>query len=57
MLEKFAKALNISFVLIREFEEDPVTVIIENIETNNRIAGHVLSNIIKQLLRQNNRML
>ncbi|MEA5127430.1 MAG: helix-turn-helix transcriptional regulator [Proteiniphilum sp.] len=36
MVEKFAKALNVTPKLIKELEEDPVTVIIENnnIETN-----------------------
>ena len=36
MLERFAKALNIAPALIKELEEDPVTIIIENnsIETN-----------------------
>lgn len=36
MVEKFAKALNIGPELIKNLEEDPVTVIIENnnIETN-----------------------
>ncbi|MFA7492974.1 MAG: helix-turn-helix transcriptional regulator [Proteiniphilum sp.] len=36
MVEKFAKALNIAPELIKNLEEDPVTVIIENnnIETN-----------------------
>ncbi|WP_352422384.1 helix-turn-helix transcriptional regulator [Proteiniphilum sp.] len=37
MIDKFAKALNVTPELIKELEEDPVTVIIENnnIETNN----------------------
>ncbi len=37
MIEKFAKALGITPELIKDLEEDPVTVIIENnnIETNN----------------------
>ena len=37
MLEKFATALGVSAEFIKELEEDPVTVIIENnnIETNN----------------------
>jgi len=30
MIEKFAKALNVSPELIRELEEDPLTIIIEN---------------------------
>lgn len=36
MIDKFAKALNVAPELIKELEEDPVTVIIENnnIETN-----------------------
>jgi len=37
ILEKFAKVLGVSVDLIKELEEDPVTIIIENnnIETNN----------------------
>ncbi|MDY9919214.1 Helix-turn-helix [Porphyromonadaceae bacterium NLAE-zl-C104] len=42
MVEKFAKALNVAPELIKELEEDPVTVIIENnsIE-NNHGRGYV----------------
>ena len=41
MIEKFAKALNVAPALIKELEEDPVTVIIENntLEKGNIIAG------------------
>lgn len=48
MIEKFAKALNITPELIRELEEDPVTVIIENntFEKGNNNVGYVTDNVI-----------
>ena len=45
MIEKFAKALNISPEFIKEMEEDPVTIIIENsnIENNTGAAGYYIA--------------
>lgn len=47
MIDKFAKALGVSSQLIKDLEEDPVTVIIENntFEEGNNI-GCVVNNII-----------
>jgi len=41
MIEKFAKALNISPELIKELEEDPLTIIIENntFENNQKVSN------------------
>ena len=46
MLEQFAKALNVAPEVIKELEEDPVTVIIENntLENGNIIAGNNIDN-------------
>lgn len=48
MIEKFAKALGVTPELIKELEEDPVTVIIENntIEKGHIIAGNIAGNTI-----------
>lgn len=48
MIERFAKALNVAPELIRELEEDPVTVIIENntFEKGNNNVGYVMDNTI-----------
>ena len=45
MIEKFAKALNVAPALIKDLEEDPVTVIIENsnIENNTGAAGYYIA--------------
>lgn len=40
MINQFAKALNVTPEFIRELEEDPVTVIIEN---NTLEAGHIIA--------------
>ncbi len=42
MIDKFAKALNVTPELIKELEEDPVTVIIEN---NTFEEGSVVGNV------------
>lgn len=46
IIERFAKALNVTPELIKELEEDPVTVIIENntLEKGNIIAGNHIEN-------------
>ena len=41
MLEKFAKALNVAPEFIRELEEDPVTVIIENNTFENKEGNNI----------------
>jgi transcriptional regulator with XRE-family HTH domain len=48
MLEKFAKALNVAPEVIKELEEDPVTVIIENntFEKGNNNVGYITDNTI-----------
>ncbi|OJV87432.1 MAG: hypothetical protein BGO34_10135 [Bacteroidia bacterium 44-10] len=48
MIDKFAKALNVAPELIKELEEDPVTVIIENntFEKGNNNVGYVTDNTI-----------
>ena len=48
MIEKFAKALNVAPALIKELEEDPVTVIVENntFEKGNNNVGYVTDNTI-----------
>ena len=48
MIEKFAKALNVVPEFIKELEEDPVTVIIENntFEKGNNNVGYVADNTI-----------
>ncbi|HCM21064.1 MAG TPA: transcriptional regulator [Porphyromonadaceae bacterium] len=48
MIEKFAKALNVAPQLIKELEEDPVTVIIENntFEKGNNNVGYLIDNTI-----------
>jgi Predicted transcriptional regulator len=48
MIEKFAKALSIAPELIRELEEDPLTIIIENntFENNDVAAGYLVENNI-----------
>ncbi len=45
VIEKIAKALNISSEFIKEMEEDPVTIIIENsnIENNTGAAGYYIA--------------
>lgn len=45
VIEKFAKALNVTPELIRELEEDPVTVIIEN-NTFEKGSGAAYYNVI-----------
>jgi Predicted transcriptional regulator len=41
MIEKFARALNVSSELIKELEEDPLTIIIENntFENNQKVSN------------------
>ena len=48
MIEKFAKALNVAPGFIKELEEDPVTVIIENntFEKGNNNVGYITDNTI-----------
>lgn len=48
VIDKFAKAMNVAPELIRELEEDPVTVIIENntFEKGNNNVGYVADNTI-----------
>lgn len=45
MIEKFAKALGVAPQIIKDLEEDPVTVIIENsnIENNTGAAGYYIA--------------
>jgi transcriptional regulator with XRE-family HTH domain len=45
VIEKIAKALNVSPEFIKEMEEDPVTIIIENsnIENNTGAAGYYIA--------------
>lgn len=45
-IKKFAKVLNVAPELIKELEEDPVTVIIENntLENGNIVAGNNIEN-------------
>ncbi len=45
MLEKFAQVLNVAPEFIKELEEDPVTIIIENsnIENNTGAAGYYIA--------------
>ncbi len=45
ILAKFASALNVSVELIKELEEDPVTIIFENnnIENNSGAAGYYIA--------------
>ncbi|HBX19049.1 MAG TPA: transcriptional regulator [Porphyromonadaceae bacterium] len=65
MIEKFAKALNVAPELIKELEEDPVTVIIENnnIDNNsgsayNYVAGDsVINNPIDKIAELFERLL
>ncbi|WP_352423462.1 helix-turn-helix domain-containing protein [Proteiniphilum sp.] len=45
VIDKFAKALNVSPELIRELEEDPITVIIEN-NTFEKGSGAAYYNVI-----------
>ena len=45
VIERFAKALNVTPELIRELEEDPVTVIIEN-NTFEKGSGAAYYNVI-----------
>jgi len=44
MLEKFAKALNVTAELIKNLEEDPVTVIIENNTFERGSIAHITGN-------------
>ena len=48
VIERFAKALNVAPELIKDLEEDPVTVIIENntFEKGNNNVGYVTDNTI-----------
>ena len=48
MIDKFAKALNVAPELIKELDEDPITVIIENntFEKGNNNVGYVIGNTI-----------
>jgi transcriptional regulator with XRE-family HTH domain len=48
VIERFAKALNVAPELIKELEEDPVTVIVENntFEKGNNNVGYVTDNTI-----------
>ena len=48
VIERFAKALNVAPELIKELEEDPVTVIIENntFEKGSNNVGYVIGNTI-----------
>ncbi|WP_423128806.1 hypothetical protein [Gaoshiqia sp. Z1-71] len=48
MIEKFTKALNVVPEFIKELEEDPVSVIIENntFEKGNNNVGYVADNTI-----------
>src|SRR5690554_3845492 len=48
VIDKFAKAMNVAPELIKELEEDPVTVIIENntFEKGNNNVGYVADNTI-----------
>lgn len=48
VIEKIAKALNVSPEFIKEMEEDPVTVIIENntFEKGNNNVGYITDNTI-----------
>jgi transcriptional regulator with XRE-family HTH domain len=48
VIERFAKALNVAPELIKDLEEDPVTVIIENntFEKGNNNVGYVTGNTI-----------
>lgn len=41
MIEKFAKALNIASEFIKELEEDPVTIIIENNTFENKEGNNI----------------
>lgn len=41
MLEKFAKALNVAPEVIKELEEDPVTIIIENNTFENKEGNNI----------------
>jgi len=63
MLEKFAKALNVAPEVIKELEEDPVTIIIENNTFENKEGNNIAYlqndnstntyNPIKQILELN----
>lgn len=48
VIERFAKALNVAPELIKELEEDPITVIIENntFEKGNNNVGYITDNTI-----------
>lgn len=55
MIEKFAKALSISPALIKELEEDPVTVIVENNTFEQGCIGNIAAyNNIERLENINN---
>lgn len=45
IIEKFAQALSISPTLIKELEEDPVTVIVENNTFEKGSVGNIAANI------------
>jgi len=62
-IDKFAQALNVAPALIKDLEEDPVTVIVENntFEKGNNNIGYItdnniINNPIEQILELNKEM-
>lgn len=57
MIQQFAKALNVAPELIKELEESPLTIIIENNPFSSNIGymngDHIINNPIEQILELN----